>query len=326
MFIEGNFSWDKEGERTSLEWPPLMSPDVAEESTRAEPKEEIVRGMGPDVTAADLHARDVDNLSSAAFPAEDWMSLTSRVVPENEGQAASIERDGTDYFLDEEYESEDEGERPPRRRLSTRKGSLIIFGTAVTVALSGGYAAQAFGWRLPPTLRESAQPMREFLWSLAPSRLVGLMAAEDRPARPLTPGHHGGTGLTSDRAQPIPPAAESLAASTAAPSETEESVAAVPPSRVVDPGDGQALVDPVATRSAIASPPGTRWGADSSGTAGIVATRAAPLPANRDRLARAWHGFVWSPAAQRLVPAGSAIDDHSAGALLPAAAAAVPVR
>jgi hypothetical protein len=366
MFIEGSFSWDKEAERTSLEWPPLMSPDGAEAPPRGRPEDEVVLGMDPDLMAGEPHARGLDGLVDAPFVAEDPRPPASGVAPAHEWQSAPIERRGADPWLDEALDetddSENEGERPPRRHLSRRKGSLIALATAVTVALSGGYAAQAFGWRLPPALRDSAQPMREFLWSLAPSRLVGLMATQDRAARPLARDRHEGAGLTPDLAPPRPPAALSLAGSTAVPTETEQAVAVVPPSRSVDPADRQAGVDrdapdsrgvatstalaagaagrqPVggesaATRSAPARPPtaGRAW--DSSAAGGVpTATRAAPQPASRDRLVRAWHGFVWSPAAQGLVPAVPAAEDRSMGALPPApgalppaASGAVPVR
>src|SRR4051794_14824490 len=64
MFIEGSFSWDKESERTSLEWPPLMSPDsaaavtVASGSNQDEPHAQVVApamartiGEGPETDA-----------------------------------------------------------------------------------------------------------------------------------------------------------------------------------------------------------------------------------------------------------------------------------
>lgn len=291
MFIEGSFSWDTEGERTSLEWPPLMSPDVVEAAS-GQPEGEIVLATDPDLTTAEMHGRHVDSLVSAAFFAEEPARLASgakedkspdprRVMTAEERwreerwseergsvgevanadpvaaagdeEAAPIDQQGTDR-LDEAYECEDEDEQLPGRRLSKSKGPIFVLGTAVAVALWGGYAAEAFGWRLPPNLRESAQPMKAFLWNLAPSRLVGLMATEDRPARPLVaPDHREGAGLVPHLAHAMQPADEPLVGSTPVPSipvpsvpvpsDTEESVAAAPSSPVVDPANGQARLD-----------------------------------------------------------------------------------
>jgi hypothetical protein len=365
MFIEGTFSWDKEGERTSLEWPPFLSPGGAEAASRGRPDDDIVLAADPHVTPVALDARSIDGLGSAPFSTKDEEALDGPGETASDEWDAPVDRPETDQ-LDEAEDSEERG-RLPRRRLSRSKGRLIVFGTAVTVALSGGYAAQAFGWRLPPKLRASAQPMRAFLLNLAPSRLVGFMAT-DRPARPFAADYHDGTGhersghersgLTSDPAQPVPPAAASPVSPTGASSETEAPVAAVGLSQVADPGDRQAWVDrdapdseAVATAAALAAGEIGQTAASEDGRAATgsmaaplggmapgprssdpvavrAATHPAPLPTYRERPAPAWHGLVWSPSAQALVPAVRAAEPavgtiQSGGLGLPASSALV---
>ena len=375
MFIEGSFSWDKEAERTSLEWPPLMSPDVAAGPSRGEPADEIVLGIDPDLTAAEVQARCIDSLVDAAFFAQD-PAPPARGGQEEEGaipgrhlaedpralgevrscdaemaaidaDATPFDRDRTDQLAEADEAEDDDWDRPPRRRLSASKGPLIALATAVTVALSGGYAAQAFGWRLPPTLRESAQPMRAFLRNLTPSYLMSLMPARVRSARLLPSDNHERIASAPELARPTKPAAASRAGSTPipsddpipfepVPSEGEASMAAVPPSQVIDPGDTQPRVEreapdqePIPSSTTLATgasgqaeqPMERRaaplWtlapssGPAASESAGLpVATRAVPLSTNRDHLPRAWHGLVWSPAAHALVPAVRAVQDQ----------------
>lgn len=354
MFIEGNLSWDKESERTSLEWPPLMSPR-AEAVAQGQPEDEVVLAIDPDLTPAEVDARSIDSLVSAAFFADDppapiasaSQALEAPAEPRTigelrevdplatrGGEAVPFDRDES-HQLDEWDWNEDTPEIPARRRPSKRRGPLLVFGTAVTVVLSGGYAAQAFSWRLPPKLRESAQPMKEFLWHLAPARLVGLVANEDRPApaRPLLPDYHDRAAQASSaRPQPIHPQAESTSGSLAVPSETGESVAAAPLSQMADPrADTEAWVDrdapdseALASATALAAgeigqpdrteQPGDERREPLDSTlavlpqAGPGSNHATPVvspppPVNRDHLPRPWHGLVWSPSAQALVPA-----------------------
>lgn len=176
MFVEDGLSWDNEREATALDWPPLLTPELEAKPRAIAPRravaaaEETVAGtelgddgrivisVDPDLTEAELRATSIDSMVGAAF------------FPDNmaDHEAAGA----TDVSV----------ERP--RRSSRSKGPLIMVGAAVTVALSAGYVAKARGWRLPPALLESAQPMTtffrdlprtNFLRDLKTPRLVDLM-------------------------------------------------------------------------------------------------------------------------------------------------------
>jgi hypothetical protein len=384
MFIEGTYSWDREGERTSLEWPPFLSPGVAGDPNRGQPADEV--GAAPDLTPAEVDARKVDarkidSLVNAAFFAEDpappalgtqedpgiparhleteedpWamgdMAGPQSVRPANGRNATPISQAGAARpdELDED-EDDDEWDRPPRRRLAGSKGLLIAFAMAVTVVLSGGYAAQAFGWRLPPTLRESAQPMKAFLRNFAPSHLASLMPAQVHRLRLRVPEHDGRTFPTPELVQPAQPATGSVAGSAPIPSETQASTVAVPSAQANDPRDRTSWVDPepVGTSPApvaganehgeqpMESEEGAASVSESSPSPGFarvwestgtprVPTRAVPVLSNRDHLPRPWHGLVWSPAAQALVPAVPVPQAQPPATLPRAPLAATPAR
>jgi hypothetical protein len=80
----------------------------------------------------------------------------------------------------------------------------MMIGFGVTLGVSGGYAVQAFGWRLPPNLEKMAQPMTTFVRNLTRSRLARLVAtSEEPPARPLPPDGQRTAGLSVKLAEPM---------------------------------------------------------------------------------------------------------------------------
>lgn len=158
------------------------------------------------------------------------------------------------------------------RAARASRGPILVIGTAVTVALSGGYAAgHAFGWKLPPNwklppkLSASVSPT---LTTLINERIPALVA---RPGTPLwCPAEEAapsGEG-SADTQPPAPPSS----------SGTEmEAVAATPPQLGAFESIG-------ADRRSLSIVPRLRF----------------PLAA-RERPPAAWHGVVWSPRAQSLV-------------------------
>lgn len=66
------------------------------------------------------------------------------------------------------------------RAARATRGPVLVLGAAVTVALSGAYAAgHAFGWKVPPKLRASVSPA---LTTFINERIPALVA---RPGAPL---------------------------------------------------------------------------------------------------------------------------------------------
>jgi hypothetical protein len=173
MLVESALSWDNEREVTALDWPPVLTPQLEEDPHPAAPRNTMVVGgeagaeigfsedgisipADPDLTEAELRATSIDSMVGAAF------------LPADAAVAAG------DVDVDVE--------RP--RRSPRMKGPLIVVGTAMTVALSAGYASNALGWRLPPAMLEAAHPvttffrdlsMPTFFRDLKTVRLVGLM-------------------------------------------------------------------------------------------------------------------------------------------------------
>jgi hypothetical protein len=167
MFVEDGLSWDNEREPTALDWPPLLTPGLAEESRPDAARNDVVIASeaaaaivfhddgridipaDPDLTEAELRATSIDSMVGASF------------LPHETADAEPVA--STDDIV----------ERPPRS--SRRKRSLIIVGAAVTVGLSFGYTAKALGLRLPPAVLASAQPMTTFVRGLTAARALALV-------------------------------------------------------------------------------------------------------------------------------------------------------
>ena len=163
---------------------------------------------------------------------------------------------------------EDTDEELPELHLFARaarasRGPILVLGTAVTVALSGGYAAgHAFGWKIPPKLRASVSPA---LTTLINEQIPALVA---RPGAPSwCPAEEESNAPAETLAEPAP--------SPAVQAETEAASDPTAPS--------QSLFER-ADRPAIALLPRLR----------------VPFQ-ERERPAPPWRGVVWSPRANALI-------------------------
>ena len=149
------------------------------------------------------------------------------------------------------------------RAARATRGPVLVLGTAVTVALSGGYAAgHAFGWKMPPKLRASVSPA---LTTFINQRIPALVA---RPGAPLW----------CPVEEEALPAAEARGGRRSGPGAVDRVVSAISP--------GQPAFFELAT---IDSP-----------AISMVPRLRRPFQEG-ERPAPAWHGVVWSPRARSLV-------------------------
>ena len=148
------------------------------------------------------------------------------------------------------------------RAARATRGPILVLGTAVTVALSGGYAAgHAFGWKMSPRLRASVSPA---LTTFINEQIPALVA---RPGTPL---------WCPEEEAPLP---------------AEQPQADVEPS-----GAGQAKTEVAADPSTSAS----FFESVDRRTIALLPRLRRPFQ-ERERPAAPWRGVVWSPRANALV-------------------------
>jgi len=94
------------------------------------------------------------------------------------------------------------------RAARASRGPILVLGTAVTVALSGGYAAgHAFGWKMPPRLRASVSPaLTTFINEQIPALLARPGAPQWCPAEEPAPEAEAGEDRRPSHEPGNPPA------------------------------------------------------------------------------------------------------------------------
>jgi hypothetical protein len=147
------------------------------------------------------------------------------------------------------------------RAARASRGPILVLGTAVTVALSGGYAAgHAFGWKMPPRLRASVSPA---LTTFINEQIPALVA---RPGAPLW--------CPAEEVSPTAEPQADLAPSSTAQAKTEAAA---------DPSAPSAFFENIDRR-----------------TISLLPRLRRPFQ-ERERPAPPWRGVVWSPRANSLV-------------------------
>ena len=147
------------------------------------------------------------------------------------------------------------------RAARASRGPILVLGTAVTVALSGGYAAgHVLGWKMPAKLRASVSPA---LTTLINEQIPALVA---RPGAP--------SWCPAEESSPAAEAPADRAPSVVGQVEPEASADPSAPSSLFESVDGRAI--------------------------SLLPRLRRPFQ-ERERSAAPWRGVAWSPRASSLV-------------------------